>query len=119
MYIGVKRPTVLAFADQMPSLQTLLQAVRPLLPRRFHAHLSPGLTPLLTEHFQLTALGAFYKMGLAAIQAFYAQCCYLDNFFRERMLATGHYYVVWRDGAPLPGVAQQKRGAHWTQCKGG
>ena len=54
LYHGGDPPTLLAFAepDHEDELTTLLTGLLPLLPRRFHAHLSPGAERVLVGPFQ-------------------------------------------------------------------
>src|SRR5262249_43563072 len=103
----------------------LLHACLPLLPRRFHAHLTPGLAPILATDYTLHPHGLFAKMMLTkpnrlrAVDtsevaqlspadldetlAFYA-ASYPGNWFDPRMLETG-YYFGYRQRGRLVSVA--------------
>lgn len=110
LYTGDSLPVLLALGqDRMPEL---LNALEPLLPRRFYCHLSPGLEPhlkawklsggehhyrmLLTQPEKLAELPQSSRAeGLsraeqAEIEAFY-QAAYPHNWFNARMLASGQY----------------------------
>jgi len=66
MYSGLSTPTLLALGDEdeAPFLSKLLQSMFGLLPRRFYAHLSPGLADVLREQYRIDSHGAHLKMAL-------------------------------------------------------
>ncbi len=66
VYTRYELPVLLALGegDRTPLAQ-LLRGVLPRLPRRFYAHLSPGLEDVLTGHYELTPHGRHRKMALA------------------------------------------------------
>ncbi|MGW1060110.1 GNAT family N-acetyltransferase [Micromonospora rubida] len=120
LYHAVAPPTLLAFADAAgrEELSALLTDLAPVLPARLHAHLSPGLAPVLAGWFHVADGGAHRKMALtdrarlAAVPGegeplgaadlpeltrLYA-AAYPGNWFDPRMLDTGRYVGVRRDG---------------------
>jgi ribosomal protein S18 acetylase RimI-like enzyme len=122
LYTGTALPVLLAFIEEEeepePSVE-LLHAIHPFLPRRFYAHLSPGLEEHLEADYRLTSHGVHLKMVLMnqarladidptgvvrltsadrpALEALY-RASYPGNWFDPRMLETGHYVGLWRDG---------------------
>ncbi|MCI0396657.1 MAG: GNAT family N-acetyltransferase [Chloroflexi bacterium] len=119
LYTALPLPTLLALADDLAPMQALLQSILHLLPRRFYAHLSPGLEEVVGRDFRLLPYGRHYKMiltdrsrldqvdfsraarlsaaDLPAVQELY-QASYPGNWFDARMLDTNHYYGVWEEG---------------------
>jgi RimJ/RimL family protein N-acetyltransferase len=118
LYHGLELPTLIALAPPEP-LAGLLKGLGPLLPRRFYAHLSPGGAAALADDFRGDPHGLHHKMALtdhaklhAATPAgeilgpddlpdllrLYAEA-YPGNWFDRRMVETGHYVGVRRDGA--------------------
>ncbi|MEU5941035.1 GNAT family N-acetyltransferase [Micromonospora sp. NPDC047548] len=120
LYHGVAQPVLLAFAapDGQPELAALLADLAPMLPARLHAHLSPGLDAVLGRWFTVDPGGAHQRMALTdaarlagvtpagevlddadlpALRALYA-AAYPGNWFDPRMLATGQYVGIRRDG---------------------
>ena len=120
VYEGSFGATLLAFADpgaEAP-MQSLLRAIEPRLPARFHAHLSNGLARSVSRRFELTsrtpalklalrdtgAVAAVDTAGVVAVdpsdldgvESFY-RASYPGNWFDPRMLETGRYCGV-RDG---------------------
>jgi len=121
LYTGSATPTLLALEGRdLASLARLLEQVRVHLPARFHAHLSPGLLPCLGSRWVAKHGGPHVKMlhrepgALAAVGVgdveplgraacgelleFYAQA-YPGNWFDPRMLDTGQYFGIRRNGA--------------------
>ena len=47
LYLGQSLPTLLALSQKTEAMCGLLQSIEYLLPRRFYAHLSPGLESVL------------------------------------------------------------------------
>lgn len=119
LYTGLTLPTLLAISQEpLAPIEELVASIKPLLPRRFWAHLSPGLADLLQGDYQVDSAGFHYKMGLtnpnqlageardvvhlgqadlSEVQRFY-DVAYPGNFFEPPMLETGHYYGLRRDG---------------------
>lgn len=101
-------------------LRALLHGIRHLLPQKLYAHLSPGLSGALAEHYELHHHGDYVKMlltrpeRLAEVEtsqvtalsrtqldellALYTTS-YPGNWFDPRMLDTGQYYGLRVDGA--------------------
>ncbi len=95
----------------------------PLLPRRFEAHLTPGLSAALEPHYTVTDNGLHLKMKLGMLTGsggegdvlseadlpeilqLYAEA-YPGNWFDARMLQTGQYIGIRRDGvlAAIAGI---------------
>lgn len=127
IYSGQALPTVLAMAEQPDGVRTVLAAMRPHLPTRFYAHLSPGIEEVLQGTHAVCPHGMHYKMALreadrvkeiecsdvAALGpaemeealAFYEES-YPGNWFDQRMLETGRYFALWVGGrlASVAGV---------------
>jgi ribosomal protein S18 acetylase RimI-like enzyme len=124
--LAMRMPTVLAFAEQPESLmRDLLHAWLPVLPRRFHAHLTAGVADVLADDYRMQSHGTFHKMGLTDrsraaafdgseavalsaadtedLLALYA-ASYPGNWFVPRMLETGFYFGI-RRGRSLVSVA--------------
>lgn len=130
LYSGGSLPVALALASPgsgLERLRALLEASLPLLPRRFYCHLTPGLDGALAGAYRLEPHGRYLKMaltnpsGLDAIDTApvipftpsdaeelrrYYDAAYPGNWFDPRMLATGCYYGIRRDGqiASVAGV---------------
>ncbi|GIF76936.1 GNAT family N-acetyltransferase [Asanoa siamensis] len=115
LYHALPTPTLLAFGPAAP-LATLLDAMSPVLPRRFHAHLSLGAGDALAPAYtRVLDGGPHHKMALAGapvgpaegeplspadepeLTALYADA-YPENWFDRRMLETGQYVGVRRAG---------------------
>jgi ribosomal protein S18 acetylase RimI-like enzyme len=122
LYAGLDLPVVLAQAEGETSsryLKDLFQASLGVLPARFYSHLSPGLVDVLRGRYALEPHGLYLKMKLAdssrlegidtrdtvqlrpddcpEVAAFYEQA-YPGNWFDARMLETGCYYGIRREG---------------------
>lgn len=128
VYSGGNPPVILAIDEHPAGpIADLLSAIRHLLPRRIYAHLSGDpstasgqvLASVLREDYRIDSYGAHYKMALrdrarlegvdtsevaqllperrAELEAFY-RASYPGNWFDPRMLETGQYYGIWRDG---------------------
>jgi RimJ/RimL family protein N-acetyltransferase len=123
IYSGGGLPVVLAIEEKNKAcLHELLAtaARQPLLPRKFYLHLSPGLATALTAtDYRLAARGRFLKMALAepsrlnnmdtgeviqlgkadekALTQMY-DFAYPANWFDPRMLETGCFFGVYREG---------------------
>ncbi|MDG4786319.1 GNAT family N-acetyltransferase [Micromonospora sp. WMMD1102] len=118
LYHGAPRPVLLALHRSPAVLAELLTGLLPLLPRHFEAHLSPGGVEVLARDYPVRTRGAHLKMALtdpdrlarvapagevlteadvAELTAFY-QAAYPGNWFDPRMVETGHYVGLRRDG---------------------
>jgi predicted GNAT family acetyltransferase len=105
-------------SDNPEQMQALVSSILPMLPRRFYAHLNPGVKKALSEIYELTSLGQLYVMSLRHPEAFAAidtaavvQLSSVDieavkalyqtfptNHFTDRMLETGYYFGVCEQG---------------------
>lgn len=119
IYSGMEPPTLLAFERRnIAAGETLVAGLSPHLPSRFYAHLSPNLTGRVGEHWRRASHDRFLKMALtdrtlleavpiagqrigpenlAEVVAFYSHS-YPGNWFDPRMLETGCYVGIRRDG---------------------
>jgi ribosomal protein S18 acetylase RimI-like enzyme len=120
LYSGTRVATLLAFTEEPTALMPqLIRSLLPLLPRRVYAHLSPDLLPLVEEDYRIERRGRHYKMALTQPECLERVDCsqavkltmadldelmelyatsYPGNWFDPRMLETGQYYGVRRDG---------------------
>jgi len=131
LYSGCALPTLLALAEPVEEpLGELLRSIARLLPRRFYAHLSPGLSEVLAgvepDGFRLEPHGAHCKMTLvdprrlsepdtSAVEPLSAadlpqleqlyRDSYPDSWFEPRMLETGCYFGSRSDDGRLVSVA--------------
>ena len=126
LYSGFNPPTLIALADRESDLmQELLEKLRPELPERIYAHLSPGLINAFGEKSIVKNFGKHYKMALKnegkllkeednnikrlssedfdKLKILY-DTSYPDNFFDKRMLETGKYFGYFEKGR-LEGIA--------------
>jgi ribosomal protein S18 acetylase RimI-like enzyme len=112
--------TVIALSDRPTAMQELLREIAPLLPRRFYAHLSPGVEEVFRETHQVHSHGPHYKMALRDtsrvgnpdgsqtvrlsrqdlddLVRLYEEG-YPANWFDPRMLDTGQYFGLRREGS--------------------
>jgi GNAT superfamily N-acetyltransferase len=124
--LTMRMPTLLAFAEEpLCLMRELLCALLPILPRRFHAHLTQSVADVLVDDYEIRPLGVFHKMGLTdrsplagfdgseAVALSTADVndllilygtSYPGNWFVPRMLETGFYFGI-RRGAELMSVA--------------
>lgn len=123
VYHGGGTPVLLALdrSDPTGRLPELLTALVPLLPRRFEAHLSPGGAVALARQLPGESRGPHLKMALTdparldrvrpdgevltaadlpELTALYERA-YPGNWFDRRMIETGQYVGVRRDGRLL------------------
>ncbi len=114
VYHGGEVPTVLAFGLS-PRFEALLDEALELLPPQFYGHFFSEYRSTLQQIYDENRLGAFQKMRLnsyrpvhtiadnknirrlapadaAELQDFFRKA-YPDNYFIERMLATGKYFA--------------------------
>jgi ribosomal protein S18 acetylase RimI-like enzyme len=126
LYSGLALPTLLALGDdEILHLEDLLRSIQALLPRRFYAHLSPGLAEILREHYRLDPHGQHEKMALVRpeqlpfteipgverlteanrdeVLRFYARS-YPGTWFEPEMLRKGPYFGM-RGPAGLVSIA--------------
>jgi ribosomal protein S18 acetylase RimI-like enzyme len=112
LYIGLEIPALLSFYEDNPEYTfRLLERIKPILPNKFFAHLSPGLMDIFGKQNIIEHYGPNYKMilrktpveindmnirrlsviDLPVIQEFYS-IAYPDNWFDKRMLETEKYF---------------------------
>ncbi len=124
LYSGMDIPTLLLFQEEDNSFgRELLHLLKPSLPSRFYAHMSPGLMQVLGRENILEYYGMNLKMTLKklpaeindsnirrlspqdmdTVTAFY-KTAYPHNWFDKRMLETGKYFGYFM-GESLAGVA--------------
>ncbi len=126
MDLTMRMPTLLAFSEPPENdLRELLRGFLPVLPRRFHAHLTHSVAAVFADASDIQSLGTFHKVAWAigvgsprsiARQRFPSrgqthrnhsliyEASYPGNWFVMRMLATGFYFGV-RDSQGLTSVA--------------
>ncbi|MFC1743296.1 GNAT family N-acetyltransferase [Candidatus Riflebacteria bacterium] len=118
LYSGLSLPTLIAFSEGTSTyMQDLLASIILLLPRRFYAHLSPGLEKVLSRYFTLQSQGRHYKMALKNkailknvnvsdveqlsikdlndLLGLYEES-YPDNWFNPQILETNLYFGIRR-----------------------
>jgi GNAT superfamily N-acetyltransferase len=126
LYTRFEIPAMLAITGEpVEKMRNLLGSCLRLLPRRFYAHLSGGLADVLEAAYHIECHGTYYKMALSdstrlddvdtsgierltgadvgELKELY-DASYPGNWFDPRMLETGHYYGMRKEGRLL-GVA--------------
>jgi RimJ/RimL family protein N-acetyltransferase len=119
VYLGQSLPTLLALCTEPDSMRELLQAVEHVLPRRFYAHLSPGLEQVFRNTYEIEDHGEHHKMALRDGTTATGWDCpgvqllsqadlddilqlykdsYPGNWFDPRMLATKQYFGIRTEG---------------------
>ncbi|HQO09554.1 MAG TPA: GNAT family N-acetyltransferase [Clostridiales bacterium] len=125
-YIGMNPPTIISFTDtDRDETIALIEGIKPLLPKEFNAHFSPGLIDVIGKDKICKEYGLHYRMvlkkapneinnpgfqvrivtktDLSEITTFY-EINYPDNWFDPRMLETGKFYGCF-DKSVLVGIA--------------
>jgi len=119
VYWGRETPTVVGISQQPPMMRKLLAEVAKGLPGQFYAHLSPGVEEALADSHTIQSHRLHYKMALrdkslvrnvdcpqtvrlgkrdlAELFQFYLDS-YPMNWFDARMLETGQYFGLRKDG---------------------
>ncbi len=119
LFMGAPRPLLLALGSRPAELVPLLEGVLPGLPRRFDAHMSPGLAQVLHRDYAIVNRGHYVKMVLeepataapplaphceelgpadaAGLVAFYDRA-HPGHWFEPQQLATGLYRGIRRRG---------------------
>ena len=119
IYCGQATPTVVGISQRPGMMRKLLAELCRLLPDVFYAHLSPGVEGIFGNTHACQSHGQHYKMALrdhAAVRSidgsqsvrltkrdlaelfrFYLDS-YPGNWFDPRMLETGQYFGLRRDG---------------------
>lgn len=124
LYAGMTPPTLLCFQKkEVEFALSLLHKIRPLLPRKFYAHLGEGFVEVFGRRNIVEHYGLNYKMALKKkvadpadpnirrlsqkelpeILKLYAEA-YPHNWFDSRMLASGKYFGYYLEGV-LIGIA--------------
>lgn len=126
LYVATATPTLLALPSAAgDGTAELLRLALPLLPARLYAHIDPSFVELLAPLYCTASYGLHLKLALrdtrrvdsvataavfalrpadrTEIEALY-EAAYPGNWFDPRMLETGQYYGVRRDGK-LVGIA--------------
>lgn len=122
IYSGTTLPVLLALSDKPDELTGLIEAMRPFLPAHMHAHLSGDAVQALVVDYDIQHLGLHHKMALlhperladvdvSTVQQLlpadtsdllpFFEASYPGNWFDPRMLETGQYFGIRRDGCWL------------------
>lgn len=118
LYSASNPPTLLALTEEPSELRKLLRSIFHLLPEKFYAHLSKGISDLFKKNYSLESNGKHLKMSLKNsdnlkcflrrdvmplskddlpfLLQFY-KISYPENWFNPRMLQTGQYYGIKKD----------------------
>lgn len=119
LYAGMELPTLIALSEDTGTVRKLLQSIVHLLPDPLYGHLSPGLESIFDGAHCVEPHGKFFRMALhddrtvsgvnceeavrlgsgdlADILEFFKQS-YPGNWFDPRMLETGQYYGIRKEG---------------------
>lgn len=119
LYSGFMPPVLAALSEEPDTLADLLRSLLPLLPRKFHAHISGEAGQALSDSYHLHAYGQHDKMALLnetasdavdtsnvialsesdlpELETLYHQA-YPVNSFDPRMLETHCYFGIRLDG---------------------
>lgn len=119
LYTATCPPTLLAFSNKTPAMLRLLESIEESLPASFHAHLTPGLQSFFQNNHSLESHGKHFRMMLLNKKTIepiqFAEICplfpededelldfyresYPGNWFDTRMLQTGEYFGLRKDG---------------------
>lgn len=119
LYTGMKLPTLIVMSRDISPERELLTSIAHLLPDPVYCHLSPGLEDALEDSHEMEVHGKYNRMGLVDEEAFFNADCrdvvqlkvsnleelldfynksYPRNWFDPRMLETGKYFCIRRDG---------------------
>jgi ribosomal protein S18 acetylase RimI-like enzyme len=119
LYTGLEDPVMLAITEDAPAMRDLVRSILHLLPPRIYSHLSSGVPEALASAYHIASHGAHDKMLLTdpsqlekidvaeavhltsadqpELENFYAES-YPGNWFDPRMLETGAFYGIRRNG---------------------
>jgi len=113
LYAELPRATLHAMCEQKDFMTELLRSIFNILPRRFHAHLSPGVAEAFKEKCRIESYAKYYRMALNRESVPYSIDCsqvirltqnhlneilrlyeeaYPGNWFNPRMLETRQYF---------------------------
>ncbi|MBN1232730.1 MAG: GNAT family N-acetyltransferase [Candidatus Coatesbacteria bacterium] len=119
LFTGLSTPTFLFLSSGGLSAKEFLLSVQNFLPSAFYMHISTGLYDILSEKFKLVSHGKHYKMSLVnkeIVQSIESNeviqlnmddrkeildlysTSYPGNWFELKMLQTGMYYGLKKDG---------------------
>ncbi len=119
LYTEPPLPTLHAMGERHEPMAELIRSIFHLLPTRFHAHLSPGLDEVFAERASVESSEKNYKMAIEDKSRLGQVDCsqvvaltiddldemltlykdaYPGNWFDPRMLETGQYFGVRKDG---------------------
>ena len=115
LYAELPRATLHAMCEQRDLMTELLRTIFDILPRRFHAHLSPGVVEAFKEECRIDSYAEFYRMALNSeslpdgidcsqvirltrndldeMLRLYEES-YPGNWFNPAMLETGQYFGI-------------------------
>ncbi len=120
LYTVPPTPTLHAMCQRHEPMPELLRSILHLLPIRFHAHLSPGLAEVFADCATIESTEKHYKMALTDKSRLADVDCsqtvhltakdlddmlrlyeeaYPGNWFNPRMLQTGQYFGIRKEGA--------------------
>lgn len=119
LYARSALPVLLALCEDTMPMVKLVRGLLPCLPRRFYAHLTPGVEEGFEEEYAMMSHGEHHKMVLVdparldvvdlssvrpiavaelpALLELYEEN-YPGHWFEPEMLASGHYYGVREEG---------------------
>ena len=118
LYAELPRATLHAMCEQKDFMTELLRSIFNILPRRFHAHLSPGVVEVFKENCKIDSYAEYYRMALNRESLPYNVDCsqvvrltqndldeilrlyeeaYPGNWFNPTMLETGEYFGIRMD----------------------
>lgn len=116
IYLAPQLPVLLAFHHSPHHLHNLLQHIKPLLPRRFYAHIEHQGEKLLATDYKHSPHGLYHRMALARREALQSlktprvrpagpqhlqeiltlyRESYPGNWFDPTMLQSGQYVGIW------------------------
>lgn len=119
LYHGEEPPVLLGLSRDREPLQNLLRELLPELPLVFYAHLSPGVESVFADSCRVIDHGLHQKLALrdrSALEGFntantipltvrdteklldFYQKSYPGNWFNPRMLETGQYFGLEKQG---------------------
>jgi RimJ/RimL family protein N-acetyltransferase len=120
LYQDIRKSVVLALNHRRSGINVKsFPSLKPFLPDSLNGHLTYDFMQLLSRDYHINSSGVHYKMGLInpslihirdtsgasrltiqdrdELLALYEHS-YPENWFNERMLLTGHYYGIKKDG---------------------
>ncbi len=119
LYSGLELPTLILMSEDVSPESEFLSSIAHMLPDPVFCHLSTGLATALESTHDLQPHGKFNRMALLSSDSLYKVDCgdviqlkesdlpellefyrwsYPANWFDPRMLQTGKYYCIRKDG---------------------